>query len=435
MIALVFVSVAAFNSKAVMAAVARLFGFVPGVGIVDVENNGTSGTDLYILDDNGTVYKDDMLEITVMGAFADSEELELRYTVYLSRITNSDLESSYNDASGLYRRLGYDKFFDISEESPVLSPKSVTVLNGRELTAFKTVVTKTESLESMRTICIRQHYKLNDVDISEGASGTISLSGAEVEFCLKQIDLESSAQNASGGQIIENDGIKLLCVPTLRDDTLYIDYYACELGEYAATRGFRGSWYNTDTLTIDGDIIGDELDESCIFNSEGSAHIGIRLKYDLSSHAYANQAVISAYGIFAEKDYDGVGISLDGTPADNQIINEVVALDDIDIEVSEMFHRNYGETEGYEESKYGYLEFRYKAETNNVNRFFMDFNRLGINGETIADGYYITPYDEDYTSIILPLPIPYEDVRSIDFESVLFLLAEDEEIVIPLKSE
>lgn len=424
-------SVAAFNSEAVMAAVAKLFSFIPGVGVV--ENGGVSENNIYILDDDGTVYKDDMLEITVKGAFLKGNEMELRYTVYLSKITDADLLSSYDNPSELYNRLGYDKYFAIADESPRLTPQTKTIFNGTEITADKITVTETESLESIRTICITHHYELPDTITADTLSGSLSVGDAEVAFNMKKVEPSDSAQGASGGQLIEVDGVKLLCVPTLKDNILYMDYYACELGEYASTSDF-GGWYLSDTLTVGGEVIEYKLDESCIFDSDGTSYVGNRVKYDLSDAPKADEAILEAYGLFVDKEYEGKGIFLDVPPTDKLLLNETVTLNDIEIKISEICHSNYGESDGYEKLEHGYLELRYSASSLDAFRFFVNFDKLSINGQSV-DSFCIEQYDDEYDRIIIPLNIPCEDVRSIEFDRVTLMLQEDISISIPLKTE
>ncbi len=432
-VVLVFVSVAALNAEAVMAAVARLFGFVPGVGIIDVDSTDTRPKELYILADNGTTYENDMLEIEIKGIFVNGSDMELRYTVYLNKITDDDLAVSYNDVSGLYHRYGYDKYFSIAEESPLLTPYTVTTLDGEEITPKRITVTETESMESVRTVCITHRYDLTGREVSESPCGTLSVGDAQVSFSLKKLALDPSVQEASGGQLAEVDGVKLLCVPTRRDNTLYLDYYACELGEYKATTGFRG-WFITDTLTVGGTVIEDVMDESCIFFSEDTNHVGNRLRYDLSDAPDADEAVIEAFGLFVTKEYDGEGVTLDAPPAAEQPLNEAFTLDGIEFRVVAMSHRNYGLDEGFDELEYGYLEFRYSAAGSDDLRCFINLDEVSINGET-AEYFCIEPYDAEYESIIVPLSIPYSEVRTIGFDSITLMLQQDITITVPLKAE
>lgn len=426
--AIVLVCVTAFNAEKVIAAVSRMFGFVPGTGVVSVED----GDDLYILENSGASAGDDMIEITLNDAFAHDNELELRYTVYLSKITIDDLQSSVNTLSELYFRLGYDKYFAVAPESPRLTPHTTTKLNGVEIIADKISVTETESLESARTICISHHYDLSGMQLNDASEGALNIGGVEIGFSLKKLETDISAQGASGGQMVEVDGVKLLCVPTRRENILYIDYYACELGEYKSTSGLRG-WYITDTLTVGGQIIEDELDESCIFFSENTSHVGNRLKYDLSGVAGADEAVITAEGIFVEKAYDGKGIFLDSAPTAELALDETVSLDGIEINVGGIYYRNYGEAEDYEPLEHGYLEFRYNAASTDAKRFFVGFTEISINGEAV-EYFGIEPYDIEYESIVLPLPVPYEEVRSIEFGGVNLMLQDEIEFRVPLNA-
>ena len=423
---LVFAAAAVFSSGSVRAAVAKIFGFVPGVGIV--EKDEETG-DIYILENVFDFAENQDIKLTLNDAFAYNGKLELRYTLYLSRISDAELDDYCNNLPDLYRSLGYDKYFEIAEESPRLMPHTTAVIGGEELSSESIAVTETESLESARTICISNVYDISDINLSEVSAGVLNIENIEIGFELKKIDFAENAADAADGRIIEVDGIKILCVPTFRDNLLYLDYYACDLGGYKSTTGFRG-WFNTDTLTANGKLIEDELDESCIFFSENSAHVGNRLVYDLSG-IEAEEAVINAFGIFAEKEYDGKGVYLDAAPSAEQTVNQTADLDGTIITVSSIAFRDYGWEDGYEEYGHGCVEFRYKAETTAEGREFIDFRKILINGEE-TDCFGIEQYDLEYTSIIIPLKMPYEEVRSIEFESAQFLLAEDIEIEIAL---
>lgn len=424
---LVFAAAAVFSSGSVRAAVAKIFGFVPGVGVVEKDEEAG---DIFILRNADPSEENDDIKLTLNHAFANRGKLELSYTVYLSRISDADLDDYCNSLPELYRILGYDKYFDISEDSPRLMPHTAATLGGSEIIPGSINVTETESLESARTVCISSIYDISGIDLNGISTGTLNIGNLEIGFEMQKIELAENAAEASGGTLIDADGIKLLCVPTRRDNLLYLDYYACSLGEYKSTKGFR-KWFNTDTLTVEGEIISDEIDESCIFFSEGSARVGNRLKYDLSG-VEADKAVINAFGIFAEKEYSGKGVFLASAPAAEQKINQTADLDGTVIKVSSMSHCDYGEEDGYEEYGYGCVEFRYKAENTAQNREFIDFSKILINGEE-TDCFGINQYDLEYTSIIIPLKMPYEEIRSIEFAGAEFLLAEEIEIEINLK--
>lgn len=424
---LVFAAAAVFSSGSVRAAVAKIFGFVPSVGVV--EKNEETG-DIFILGNAEKSAENDDIKLTLNHAFANKGKLVLGYTVYLSRISDADLDAYCNSLPELYRTLGYDKYFDIAEESPRLMPHTAATLGGREIIPESISVTETESLESARTVNISNVYDISDIDLSEVFEGVLNMGNLEIGFDMKKIEFSENAADAADGTLIEADGIKLLCVPTRKDNLLYLDYYACDLGEYKSTNGFR-KWFNTDTLTVGGEMITDEIDESCIFFSEDSARVGNRLVYDLSG-AEEEKAVIRAFGIFAEKEYSGKGVFLDSAPVAEQKVNQTADLDGTVITVSSITHRDYGEEDGYEEYGYGCVEFRYKAENTVPNREFIDFTKILINGEE-TDCFGISQYDLEYTSIIIPLKMPYEEMRSIEFAGAEFLLAEDIEIEISLK--
>ena len=99
-----------------------------------------------------------------------------------------------------------------------------------------------------------------------------------------------------------------------------------------------------------------------------------------------------------------------------------------------MCHRSYGEEEGYEPLEHGYLEFRYSAASTDAHRFFIGFTEIIVNGESI-EFFSIEPYDIDYVNIVVPLSVPYEEVRSIEFGGVYLMLQDEIEFRVPLKAQ
>lgn len=440
----VFVLVGAVvcGSERVRASIAKLFGFVPGRGVVEVEgeeDDGESGdvrnTDWYILDNNNLrPSKDDKISLTIKDAVISGDILELRYTVYLSDITDNDLENVYttytgeyvNPICGLYYERGYNNYFKIADgDDPVVTPISTLMLNGNSVEAADIKVTTTESLESARTVCISQFYNVSDILSSDTTEGTLTLGKVSVDFSMKQLEFASSAEGAvENGYIAEIDGVKILCVPTWEGDNLYVDYYSLEIGEYSNIGGFRTYWYPTDVLSVNGTVVEGIVDESYIFDNEGSTHIGSRIKYDLSGFADKSNIVINANDLLVEKSYEDKGLSFAEPLTPNQTIDEVVQLDDISVEVDEISNQYLSAEDGYEESEYGYLIIKLKVTSQDETKQFVSFADISVNGE-LVDGFYIKQADIDYTNISIPLTMPYEDINSIEFESIEILLNEN----------
>ena len=101
-------------------------------------------------------------------------------------------------------------------------------------------------------------------------------------------------------------------------------------------------------------------------------------------------------------------------------LNETVQLGDIRVTVSEMSSLYYGEADGYEETAFGYLQIKYKAESTG-SREFICFGDISINGKWV-EYYGLTDFDGEYVTMVLPLSVPYSDIRSIEFESADLML-------------
>lgn len=427
------------SSEQVRASIAKLFGFVPGRGVVEVEgeedtSEEAKNTDWYILDSSNLIpEEDDKISLTIKDAVISGDILELRYTVYLSDITDYDLENVYttydgeyvNPLYGLYYDREYNDYFKITDgDDPVIAPLSTLILNGNTVEANDINVTVTESLESARTVCISEFYNVSDILSSDAPEGTLTLGKVSVHFSMKQLEFASSTEGAAeNGCIAEIDGVKILCVPTWDGDNLYVDYYSLEIGEYSSIGGFRTYWYPTDVLGVNGTVVESIVDESYIFDDEGSTHIGPRIKYDLSGFADKSNIVINANGLLVEKSYEDKGISFTEPLTSQQTINEVVELDDISIEVAEISNPDLSDG-GYEDSEYGYLTIKLKATSKDESKQFVSLGDISINGE-ITDGFYINQADIDYVNVSIPLDVPYEDVNSIEFESIEILLNEN----------
>ncbi len=427
---------AAFCSETVRAAVAKLFGFVPGVGIVEV---GEENADrLYILDGTDVSVSDEMVSLEIRNAVIMGDKLELRYTAYLKKISDEDLEKNINTLSDMYFLHGYNKYFVIStlEEDlyQPLTPITGTVLNGTEITPYDIKVTETESLESSRSVCITQTYDIKNVAENGSYEGVLTLGDLSVGFKMKKINLDSTAEDAAGGeQIIETNGVKIMCVPTVKEDKLYIDYYVLDNGEYEKVQGFRGFGNKTDCLTVEGEEIVGWIDESCIFADDSNTSFN-RYVYDLDGISEeSDTAVLDTYGIYVEKAYENKGVYFDGVPNEKVSVNKAMEFDGLKAYISEMSVEHYGEDQGYEENNCGYLTVRYSVEDSD-GMCFANFAKISINGVAV-EGFYAHGFDLDYSDLIIPLPVPFEEVRSVEFKGVNLMLVDNQSIEIPLKAE
>lgn len=431
---IVLAGVTAFSSENVRAAVAKLFGFVPGVGVIEVDEEDTAADSVYILDGTSET-SDEMVSLDIKSAVIMGDKLELRYTAYLKKITDKDLEKNINTLSDMYFEKGYNKYFAVStlEEDMYqpLTPITSAAFNGTEITPYNTKVTETESLESARSVCISQFYDLSSMAEGEEMQGVLTLGDLSVDFAMRKIDLDSSAEGAAGGTAVSIGGVKMLCRPQIKEDRLYIDYYVLDKGGYKEVYGVRGFGNKTDCLTVAYEEIYGWIDEACIFESEGGMFAG-RFVYDLGGYE-EKKAELSIYGMYVKKDFEDKGIFFEDAPERKQTLNKTLDFDGITAEIAEMSVKYYGEEQGYEENENGYLVLRYSVKDSN-DVCFTNFAEISVNGEGV-EGFYVNGYDLEYCNLVIPLPIPFEEIRAVEFESINLMLSGEASIDIPLQAE
>ncbi len=419
--AVVAASVTMFSSKSVRAAVAKLFGFVPGVGIIETEDGEREP---YIIDDITAFAEDEKIRVEIKDAFIINDELELRYTLFLTDITDEDLENHLNSVDELYKIRGYDKYFGNQDGINPMIPLSETVFEGRTIESFSETVSPNESLESSRQIGVSQRYKIEEVPYGEEPEGVLTIGDVSVDFKLKKAEMYSSAESAEEtGAIAEIDGIKVLCVSKRDGDTLWVDYYVCDIGEYTSCPGFYFAGSNMEAVTEDGTVINGTIDESYLFYSEGSGHIGNRIMFDLSGVSEnTDNITVRTSGLLAKKTYENKALTLKKAPEKVQSINEEIDLSGLKLKIEEISLSPFSEEDGYEECKNGYLSVRYMVE-DIEGKSFVNFAGVSVNGAE-ANGYYVNGWDGDYKTMHIPLDVEYEEVRSIEFMGAVFILDE-----------
>lgn len=427
---LVIAGAVAYNSDTVKASVAKLFGFVPGQGVVQVEPDETETPTWYVMERKDASAGDEMVQVEIKDAYVANGELELHYTVDLSKITDQDIENVYASLDEtnkpfmeLYQNLGYDNYFSIQDADQVILPQSSAAINGTKVKVLDTTITGNESTDSLRKLCIVERYDVKDVLKDNQVSGTLTLGSVEVSFALKNLELGSPSETVDkNGLISEIDGLQLLCVPTWKDNKLYTDFYAYDLGEYQSVYGFRMRGENTDVLVADDVTMAGEIDDSYMFNIDGSSRFGPRIFYEFDKSAEAlKDVVFSARGLYVEKAYEDKIITLKDTPKPMQSMQETVKFDAGEIEIVEMHQQDYGIEDGLDELEHGYLVLKYRIKQTDNKKMLVDVMNMSINGNKVE--YVCTEFvDGTYFNCILPLDMPYEDVKTIGFDSVMFKL-------------
>lgn len=413
-----------FTSESVRASIAKLFGFAPTVGIVeDVDPDAP----FFISERGDVTAENDMIEVSVKNAVIFNDTLEVRYVLSLTAISENDLYNNLNTLDELYISKGYGSYFEPIDHGFSVSPLSQVTLMGTAPTLLSTDVTGSEDVLSGKYICISQTYDVKDMEFDAVPQGVLTVGDVSVDFRMNKVDLTSDAESI--GAIAEIDGIKVLCVPYLDGDTLSLDYYLCDSGEYASDVSFRR--YGTDTTRL---FVGDTspdgyegttpidgmYDIGYMFYSENSNHVDSRFNYDLSSFEEGADITVTADGIFAKKLYDNKALTFDEAPSETETVNKVIDFDGAKLNIAKVSHAVYGEDEGYEEYENGYLVLTCFID-DSENEQFIGLREIGINGIP-SDGFYFSRYDLEYMTVSIPLPVPYSEVRSVDFLSADMLL-------------
>ena len=236
------------NTDSVKAALAKLFGFVPGVGVVEVpvdeKGEVLPENKWYILEQAKYNQKNEMVEIEIQNANLVDDVLTVNYTIDLLNISNTELEQlsvnlseeSFKDYADFYRNKGYATYFEIKDSADTLTPLSSVELGGNDLNLIDREVLSGESLEGAKLICISECYKVVNFDENTMSNGSLTVGELKVDFAMKNLQAyiqeESAEQN---GAICTTDGIELLCVPMWEEKTLYLDFYTLESGVLACS--------------------------------------------------------------------------------------------------------------------------------------------------------------------------------------------------------
>ncbi len=418
-----------FSSESVRASIAKLFGFAPNVGIVESVDPDAP----FFISERGDVTDgNDMIEVTIKDAVIFNDTLEVRYVLNLTAISEKDLYNNLNSLDELYLSKGYGNYFEPLDHGFSVSPLSQVTLMGSTPSLLSTSVPGSEDILSGKYICISQTYDVKDMEFEAAPQGVLTVGDVSVDFRMNKVDLTSDAESI--GAISEIDGIKVLCVPFLDGDTLSLDYYLCDSGEYTSDVSFRRYGIDTTRLLV-GDtspdgyegttLIDGMYDIGYMFYSENSNHIDSRFNYDLSSIEEGSDITVKAEGIYAKKLYDNKALTFDAALSEEKTVNEVIDFDGAKLEIAKISHVVYDEDEGYEEYENGYLVLT-AAIDNSENEQFIGLSEIGING-IVTDGFYFSQYDLDYITVSIPLPVPYSEVRSVEFASAdMFLSGEME---------
>lgn len=453
-----FAGIAFMKADKVQAELSQLFGFIPGVGVVEMEREDSTGAESseseagatetdkegkdtnvvkaakwYLLENVDDTVSNDMIQIELKDAVANGEELELRYAVRLVKISDENLEAAFEalteDDSDvfdkLYSDLGYKEYFDIEPGAQILTPISSTTINGAKVEPVSVNVGGSETTEGARTVCVSEVYYIKDLPEDVVPSGTLDIAGVSIDFKMKKLELGGSMEDVTRGAYVDEvNGVKVMCIPNWKEDRLHVDFYALETGAYETILGFNLFGPNGCVATIGGKALEEVGDETYIFNNEGSNYIG-RRSFDVSKEkGETASALVRTHGLWVKQAYEGKKIELTEAPATEQALGETFELDGCTVEVAQMSNVPFESEEEFDYSEHGYLVIKYKADSASEKKMFTYFASLCINGEKVDD-FYIEDEDGFYRNMWIPLPMPYSEIRTIEFMSAYYQLDGD----------
>ncbi len=445
-----------FNADDVKAELSRLFGFVPGVGVVEVEHEDSTvvqeeqntnadkledattesspvkATKWYLLENANATTSDDMIQVELMDAAITGEKLEVRYTVNLLQISDDDVNAAFSKLNSgdmdafenMYLEKGYDKYFDLAGAASFqLVPHSSMVMNSNTVEAIDTVAQGVESMEGIREICVSEVYNIADVLNEEDPTGVLSIAGLDLEFGMKNLELVSSPDDLLKSSVVtEMHGIKVLCVPTWNADKVQVEFYTLDSGDYENVTGFQ--LFETDqcVLKVNEKTLENCSDYSYVFDKSNSAYIG-RCEYDVSEiGGDITSAIVQTSGLVANKVLENKKIDLTSAIAEGKALNEVIDIDGAKFEFVEASSRAFESSADYHYSEHGMLVLKYKMDSTDEDKMFMFFDEIKINGQKM-EGYSTEWVDDTYINMMIPLSMPYSEVTSIEFGKAQYQLS------------
>ncbi len=452
-----FTGAAIYKADDVKAEFAQLFGFVPGVGVVEVEHEESTvaqndkkaddkkkdkgattetaptvqATKWYLLENVDATASDDMIQVELKDAVVAGDKLELRYALRLLKITDEELEAAYAALNGvdesalkeMYVRLGYDKYFSLDgDEALVLKPCSTTTLNGKTVKASTVSVGGSETTEGSRVICISETFDVKDVLTKDVPSGTVSIAGVNLDFKMKNLDLGGSPEDVTNNGFVEEmDGVKVMCVPTWKDQKLFVDFYTMDCGEYSTVLGFNMFGRESCTTTVNGQPLENVGDDSYLFDDMDSSYLG-RCAYDLGGlNGEVQSANVKTNGLRVRQNLENKKLEVTPAATVQQELDDVLKLDGSNVKFVEMSNRPCDSVDDFDYSEHGYLVLTYRAEDADVNKQFVWFGGLRVNGENVED-FTMECGNVGYSVVLIPLPVPYSEVRTVEFTSADYML-------------
>ncbi len=455
----VFAGTAIFKADEVKAHLSRLFGFVPGVGVVEVEHeestvvrseqnvdadtkkDAVSSTEQeapvikadkwYLLENVDATASDDMIQIELKDAVITGEELEIRYVVNLLQITDADIDAAFagvasgdeNAMASMYAAKGYDKYFSLDGAAALqLAPYSSMTINSKAVELLERSAQGVESTDGARIICVSETYRVAEALTAEVPTGVLSIAGVNLDVKMKNLELGGSLEDVMTSSFVdEMQGVKVMCVPTWKDDKVYVDFYTVDAGDYESVTGFQLFEADQCVLKVNEQTLENVGDYSYIFNNPKAAFIGKR-EYDVSAMGdNITSALVQTSGLVVKKALENKKIELALVGTESQALNTTMDIDGAHFEFVEASSRSFDSPDDYHYSEHGMLVLKYKMDATDENKMFMFFDEIRINGEKM-EGYSTEWVDETYVNMLIPLSMPYSEVKTIEFDKALYQL-------------
>jgi len=214
-----------------------------------------------------------------------------------------------------------------------------------------------------------------------------------------------------------------MCVPTWKEQKLIVDFYSMDCGEYSMVMGFNMFERGPLTTTVNGQQLEDVGDDSYMFQDMENSYLG-RSVYDLTSiQGDVKTATVKADGLWVRQKLDNKKLELTPASTVQQELDDVLKLDGSNVKFVEMSNRPCDSVDDFDYSEHGYLVLTYRAEDAAVNKQFMWFGSLSVNGENVED-FTMECGNVGYSVVLIPLPVPYSEVRTVEFTSADYMLQE-----------
>lgn len=440
----ILVVVSAFliiGGEQVYAALEKLFSFIPGVGVVEIEGEPTaedeqpaSGTDAqhynvpaYIMQEQMPCAQDDLLKIEISSVTLSDGILEISYSLNLIGLSDDDVIGIYDHGSispvELYLREGYDAYFAVDNYREVqsedfLRPYSSVTLGDTVLERLEAEISIPERNGLREAGCRERYAVVGEPDLS----GFLTVGCLDVPFSLVTPEVfYSQMEAAANGEICTVNDVTVMCVPTWTDDSLFIDLYTINSGKYTElthfSTGVEGfSYIIANDTQVKGLIDGGYISPD---DSNYSGLIG-RARFETENvPGEINLARLTIPGISAREE-NSLLLEFDHPIGDTETIDRREQLIDTAITFVSVEKLTPKQASMDDYHSGDVLSLKIRPDTNSTFSRFHRFGKISVNGQELER--YSQTEDTEFLIFNLPLSCKYEEVETIEFTDFIYVL-------------